>query len=173
MLMSYARQQAEPDGRFELIHLEPGTYVLGVDPGGMQSRSAQVGALYFGADGRAGGGRPIVVGPGTRSQIPPVTLPADVHLVALEGTVEDAAGRAIPEVSVSMRLKSPPVVLGGFALTNERGQFFYELWSGVDYEIELQRRTDQGVDRHVEPLRLTSDPRPITFRFPSGDGPSS
>lgn len=158
------RAMTDALGGFEIGHLPPAEYAVGIDLDAPDS-AAQY-RLFFSSADSAGPAR-FLVPLEQRIWSREFILPDSVQVARLSGVVQDANGQLVPGASVYVKPTGGSTRLIGLRrVTDPSGAFKVALLAGREYRLLAERRTAEGY-RTVEtkPFVAAAGLAPFILRF--------
>jgi hypothetical protein len=155
------RALTDHDGRYELVHVPPGRFILGINM--MRDRDGgfpHPPVFYPGVEQLADAQR-IALAPGQRTEMNDFVLPSDLGYVQISGSVVEADGA--PAAGARVYLKGPEetdYVLSEPAVADRDGRFVLAALGGRKYRLFAERTRGEGASSRIdssEQLPLTAD----------------
>lgn len=154
------------DGRFQMSHVPPGTFVLGIN---MHENEDLPRVFYPGVE-RAVDARRVKLAGGQSMTLGDFALPAHAQYVRVTGVVLDANGSTVAGARVFLKGASDiDYVLGEPVTTDPRGYFEIATFAGVRYRLFAERSRPEGHARvdssEAIPFVAASTMAPVQLRL--------
>jgi hypothetical protein len=161
-LVEPRRTLSDGDGRFEIAHVPPGRFVVGINTRRSGDGSLLGPQAFYPGTTAAAQARVTTLGPGARVTLGDFVLPASTPHAAVRGTVTGSDGA--PVAGAKVYLKGPEegsYVLSEPAVTGVDGRFVLAVAVGEQYQLFAEHVVEEEGRRRIatsEPVRLTGVP---------------